>query len=453
MKPPEFPLPPAVAALHYAACGTPARASGRYAERPAALLLRLLCAALLLLATLLPAHAAPPGADDGRDSARRILVMLHMPPAHFQPDGYAAGYANDGGRAARRRIAAELAHAHGLTLAGSWPMPALGIDCFVMESAGDAVPGGVMERIARDPRVAWVQPLQLYHTLARDPLLAAQPATVSWRLTELHALSTGRGTLVAVVDTAVDARHPDLPGAVTLSENFVPGPAVAAEAHGTAIAGIIAARAGDGIGIAGIAPRARLMALRACWQRAGGAVCDTFTLGKALNFAIVRGARIINLSLTGPPDRLLQSLLDAALARGIAVVAAVDPALPDGGFPASHRGVLAVAAQEDRMPGRYGAPGRDVPAPAPGEQWRLVSGSSYAAAHVSGLLALMSELRPAAPVAQLARQIVVNSTETKRAVAVAQPQAGVVDACATLARVAGECACACPAATLAGGRR
>jgi subtilisin family serine protease len=409
----------------------------------------LLGAALLLLGALAPAHAMAPDDEDGRDSARRILVMLHLPPAHFQPDGYAAGYPNDSGRAARRRIAAALAQAHGLALAGNWPMPALGIDCFVLESRAGAVPAGVIERIARDPRVEWVQPLQRYHTLAADPLLATQPAAASWHLAELHGLTTGRSTLVAVIDTAVDTHHPDLPGAVVLSENFVDGHAASAEAHGTAVAGLLAARAGAG--------RALVMALRACWQRGAGAVCDSLTLGKALNFAIVRGARIVNLSLTGPPDRLLQRLLDAAIVRGIAVVAATDPELADGGFPATHPGVLAVSAQEDRTPGRYGAPGRDVPAPLPGEQWRLVSGSSYAAAHVSGLLALMSELRPSSNTLLLAREIVVNSTDAppgaQRAALAAQPRAGVVDACATLARIAGECACACTATGSAGGRR
>src|SRR5205085_10813719 len=134
-------------------------------------------------------------------------------------------------------------------------------------------------------------------------------------------------------DSGVNASHPDLDGQIKLRRNFVDAYPDGAEAHGTAVAGIIAAREGNGLGIAGIAPGAKLLALRACWETAGPpARCNSFTLGKAINFALMSDARVINMSLGGPRDRLLEALLDAALARGVTLVGAADPAQPDGGF-------------------------------------------------------------------------------------------------------------------------
>src|SRR4030095_12159917 len=107
----------------------------------------------------------------------------------------------------------------------------------------------------------------------------------------------------------------------------------------------IGARADDGVGIVGVAPDARLWALRACWQQEGSrgsAVCSTFTLAKALQFALDEKVDIVNLSIGGPRDRLLERLLDVALSRGVIVVSAFDAAAGKASFPASHRGVLAV---------------------------------------------------------------------------------------------------------------
>jgi subtilisin family serine protease len=176
--------------------------------------------------------------------------------------------------------------------------------------------------------------------------------------------------------------------------------------------------------------------LRACWQQAGGATrCDSFSLGKALNYALTHDAQVINMSLSGPPDRLLRELIDAACARGIKVVAAVDPDASDGGFPASHPGVFAVAATPSARLGAQVlvAPGRDVPTTAPGARWRMVSGSSYSAAHISGMMALLSELRPGLALARIREDVVAGAPHGT----------GGTDFCATLARVAGRCTCVC----------
>ena len=81
-------------------------------------------------------------------------------------------------------------------------------------------------------------------------------------------------------------------GQVALKENFVDGRRELPEEHGTAVAGIIAARADNGVGIVGVAPNARLLALRACWQESSQAtVCTSLSLAMALHFAIAHDGR------------------------------------------------------------------------------------------------------------------------------------------------------------------
>jgi hypothetical protein len=407
---------------------------------------RLVCAAFALLFSLAaPAVAQPSSAAvDDRAAARQLLVMLHLAAPHFRPDAnYNGSY--DARGDARRRVAEALAGKYGLKVVNGWPMPALGVDCFVMEAPAEATLATVEEALARDPRVESVQRMQLFHVLAHnDRLYPLQPAAKAWHLADLHRLATGRRVRVAEVDTGVEADHPDLAGRVVVQRNFVDERPEAGEAHGTQVAGIIAARADDAIGIAGVAPEADLVALRACWETSARepAVCSSFTLARALQFALDRKAHVINLSLGGPSDRLLERLLDAAMSRGIIVVGAVDPLARDGGFPASHPGVLAVAGEDvqDAPAGALLAPGRDIPTTTTAHTWGFVTGSSFAAAHVSGLVALLHELDPGLRPADL-KLLLARTTSGSPAAA-----RDVVDACAVIARVAGACACSCAVA-------
>jgi hypothetical protein len=390
-------------------------------------------------------HAAPADAAPAPEQSPRILVMLRTPAMHYRPQAdYSGGYGEQAGRLARQRIAEELAAAHGLRLESEWPMESLGVDCFVMSIADGRPLGEVLQALAQDPRPAWTQAVQAFHALAHnDPLLPLQPAANAWHLSEVHRRATGRHIAVAELDSGVEVHHPDLEGQVRTTWNFVDASPYAAESHGTAVAGVIAARADNALGIAGVAPDARLLALRACWQAgASAAVCDSFTLAKALQFALAHGADIINLSITGPDDRLLGLLLDQALQRGVSVVGAVDPASVGGGFPASHPGVIAVAA-EAAAPGgaqlpRVVAPGRDVPTTLPGSRWGFVDGSSFAAAHVSGLVALLKQVAPGLDPQQLRSLLMAPANGT--------PLAGGVDACDVIARAANACTCGCEVA-------
>jgi subtilisin family serine protease len=386
---------------------------------------------------------------------RQLLLMLRVPPPHFRPEaGYGGGYRDAPGRDARRRVARSLARAHGLRLLDDWPMPALGLDCFVMEAPSADLRVQLLAQLAADPRVESVEPMQAFRVLADrgDPLAATQPAIADWHLRELHKLATGRHVTVAALDTGVDATHPDLRGQQLLTRNFVDDGAYVAETHGTAVAGIIAARADDGIGIVGIAPDARLLGLRACSQLArGDAACSSFSLAKALQFALEAKAQVFNLSLTGPRDRLLGRLLDVALARGVSVIGAVDVQAADGGFPASHPGVLAVAGlQPSRLLSMDSlrAPDRGIPAPRPGGGWDLVSGTSFAAAQVSGLVALLRELSPRLGATDLRAALSAPATSTPMAstpigLGLTPKRPPSIDACAAVGRVARRCACDC----------
>jgi hypothetical protein len=351
-----------------------------------------------------PATAtSQPPPDTAAPADSRILVLLRLPPPHLRPGAdYGGAYGDHASRTARLRIVRALARRYGLTVVDDWPMPLLGLDCHVLAAPADQSAADLSRQLSSDPAILWAQPVSLFTTQSAsrpvpDPLFLAQPATHAWRLAELHRLADGRGVRVAVVDSQVELGHPDLSGQVEASANFVAKRRAVPEDHGTAVAGVIAARAGNGVGIAGVAPRARLLAFRACWQQqatggaSGATICDSFSLAKAIYRAVESRATVLNLSLAGPNDPLLTQLLGLAVGRGKTVVAAYDAALPGGGFPASMKDVVAVSdrASTDLPSHVHVAPGQSVPTTLAQGRWGLMNGSSIAAAHVSGLFALL----------------------------------------------------------------
>ncbi|HWI25314.1 MAG TPA: S8 family serine peptidase, partial [Lysobacter sp.] len=293
--------------------------------------------------------------------------------------------------------------------------------------------------LANDPRVESAQPMQIFHTLGDDPLAAVQPTSGLWHLPELHRVATGRDVRIAVIDSGVATQHPDLRGQIAVARNFVDARPMPAEAHGTQVAGVIAARAGNGLGIAGIAPDSRVLALRACWETPGvssSATCSSFTLARALQFAIDARAQVFNFSLAGPRDALLGRLLDVALRRGATVVAA---AREVDDYPASHPGVIAVSADDAAVAGTWRAPGRGIPATTPGGGWALASGASFAAAEVSGLAALLRQHARGSTGARL-QQFLGDAD--------ARSSSRGIDACAALRRtMASGCVCNCATAS------
>ena len=198
----------------------------------------------------------------------------------------------------------------------------------------------------------------------------------------------------------------------------------------------------------GIAPDADLLAVKACWHRRPGtseAWCSSWTLAKAIDFAIVEHVRVLNLSLSGPPDPLLRRLIVKAISeQNITVVAAVmeheDPALS---FPANLSTVIAVIASDaqgrvrahvGKQPTLLAAPGIEVLTTVPNGAYDFVSGSSFATAHVSGIVALLLEGNPQLSPREV-RDLLVDSGHPVNGNDPETASVRHVDACAALRRV------------------
>lgn len=295
------------------------------------------------------------------------------------------------------RQLAELERAYGLKEVRAWPIAPLHMHCAVLAIPPGADRAALLAELTRDPRIRIAQPLQTFTTQSityNDPYVALQRGFAQMDVPDAHALSRGEGVRVAIIDTGVDALHPDLGRAVVQRKNFVDSDAgqFARDRHGTELAGIIAAVANNHQGIVGVAPGVRLYAFKACWQLAPGtdaARCDSFTLARALSAAIETPVQIVNLSLSGPPDALLQALIVEGMRRGILFVGAAPPdsterllAL-DGVIRVAPGGLLGGSGSPLR------APGREILTLLPGGRYDFASGASLATAHVTGALALL----------------------------------------------------------------
>ena len=156
----------------------------------------------------------------------------------------------------------------------------------------------------------------------------------------------------------------------------------------------------------GSAPKARILAIRAFGAAPSGAESTSFVILKSLDFAAAHGAQIVNMSFAGPKDPLLERGIAAAATKGMVLVAASGNAGPKSPplYPAANPNVIAVSATDahDRLfpaSNRGGhiavaAPGVDIFLPAPDGKYQMTSGTSFSAAYISGLAALMMERKP-----------------------------------------------------------
>lgn len=401
---------------------------------------RAACAALCLLAsacasTQRPSLARAAGADrsDVPPPERLVLATFASTRAEVW-----------------RPALADLTKSRALRPRWAWPMESIGEECVVFELPDAGARDGALRTLEAHPRVTLAAPVQRFRTLAaevpwNDPYAALQPGLSELGVAEAQRWATGRGVRVALVDTGVDLAHPDLAGHVVEARDFVArGTATFdSDPHGTAVAGVIGAATNNGVGIAGVAPGAELLALKACWPdppRSRTSSCDTYTLARALDFALRARPRVINMSLGGPEDPLLARLLARAEELGIVVIAAVDASGRDP-FPASLPTVLGVrAAPESALAGDAAssaaveAPGVEVLSTGPGGVYDFFSGSSLAAAHAAGVAALVLERGPGLSPAAV-RSILRASTRdgTRR-----------LSACGALSSALGVEACAPP---------
>jgi hypothetical protein len=230
----------------------------------------------------------------------------------------------------------------------------------------------------------------------------AQYALAKLRLPEANMLAHGANVTVAVIDSGVDVKHPELANAIAGSFDAL-GSKEGPHVHGTGIAGAIVSHAR----LMGSAPAARILAIRALAAAPNGGESTSFVILKALDYAAAHGAQIVNMSFAGPNDPLIERGISAAVAKGIVMVAAAGNAGAKSPplYPAANRNVIAVGATDarDRLfaaSNRGGhiavsAPGVDIFLPAPDEKYQMASGTSFSAAYISGLAALLLERNPA----------------------------------------------------------
>src|SRR5499427_1064026 len=231
---------------------------------------------------------------------------------------------------------------------------------------------------------------------------AAQYAVSKLRLRDVHRWSVGKDVPVAVIDSQIDAAHPDLAGA--FGEQFdAVGKADKADNHGTGMTGAIVAHRR----LLGVAPGARILAVHAfSSDQQNSAQATTQHVLAGIDWAIEKGAHIINMSFAGPYDPMLQLALKKAHDKGIVLIAAAGNAGPRSQplYPAADENVIAVTAidADDRLLPQanqgphiaLAAPGVGVLEPAANAGYQLTSGTSVAAAHVSGVAALIIERKP-----------------------------------------------------------
>jgi subtilisin family serine protease len=353
-----------------------------------------------------PAPAATAPAPGETRHARIVVTFANEPR---QAPGPAGGtgrrYSGDGYQLSQsaHSQAKHVASKYSLREVANWPIRSLAIHCVVYEIPDARSVQSVVEALSKDSNVALAEPLSEFHTLSdtkppaavpyNDPLYDLQTNLPALGIAVAHERSQGAGVRIALIDTGVDARHPDLRGRIAHTKSFVDMQATTAASyrHGTAMAGLIVAVANNHIGIVGIAPLAQLEVFEACWQLqpdSDDAVCNTFTLAKALAAALDSGSQLINMSIAGPADPLLSALIEAAMKRGVTFVGAA--AEPADAFPTGIPGVIAAQGmQRSLRSDAFSIPANHILTLRPEGQYDFESGTSVAAAELTGMIALL----------------------------------------------------------------
>jgi hypothetical protein len=385
-------------------------------------------------------------------SDRFIIVAVDNVPAAYvahaggTPRGYDA-VADYGASAHAREVLHAVEREYGLREVNAWPIGPLQIHCAVLEIPSSADRNQLLAALSKDRRVKLTQPLQTFATRTEDyndPYVGLQRGFQQMDVADAHPWSRGEGVRVAIIDTGVEIQHPDLRDSIAAAVNFVDADDAQfrRDRHGTEMAGVIAAVANNREGIVGVAPNARLLIFKACWQAqsdADAARCNSFTLARALTAAFDAHAQVINLSLAGPDDPLLGDLIREGQHRGVLFVgAAPDSAGAQSGL-LHQAGVIEVASAESHsvIDSALYAPGREILTLLPGGHYDFASGASIATAQVSGVIALMLAKSPGLSAASAYRLLHDTSSSLQTA------DGGVkgINACAAVVTLVGQGTC------------
>lgn len=331
----------------------------------------------------------------------------------------------------RDAAGAEGAEAHGLSVLAELGTPEAAMP-EVVSTEGRPV-AEVIAELQADPAVEYAEPNYVVHLAeevattavpVNDPKTGPQYSLDRMRVRDAWALSTGSTQTVAVLDTGIDFAHPDLAGRLVAGHDFVNNDANASDdnGHGTWVSGIIAANANDGFGIAGVSWHDRILPVKIMGASGTG---DTSDLTSGIVYATDRGARIINMSVGGfPYSQYVHDAVRYAWNRGVVLVGAAGNNATEGPFyPASYPEVISVSAtQVDDEFTNWSNYGPDVDVSAPGasvlttncqickpveqdlsgdHRFTYISGTSFAAPNVAGVVALIRARYPTMTNAQV----------------------------------------------------
>ena len=247
--------------------------------------------------------------------------------------------------------------------------------------------------------------------LADDPYRSQQWDLTKMNVAAANAKTTGSGVVVAVIDTGVDASHPDLAGQVLAGDDLVAGTTGVSSdpnGHGTHVAGTIAALTGNGVGVASVAPGVKILPVRVLDANGSGYMSDAAT---GIIWAADHGANVINMSLGSSAQvTAVTNAISYARSKGVTVVAAAGNERTSGSpisYPAADPGVIAVAATDanDKV-AYYSNQGSYVDVAAPGSailstypvakgSYITMQGTSMASPHAAAEAALLKAYNPA----------------------------------------------------------
>jgi len=331
-------------------------------------------------------------------------------------------------------------------------------------------------RLSRLPGVRYVERNHRFHasslSVPSDPLYSREWALRATNVRSAWLATLGDGVPVAVLDSGLDFSNPDLAGNVWTNPGEVRGNGLDDDGngfvddvhgadtvrydgdpsdgfgHGTAVASVIASRGDNGFGLSGMAWNARLMPVKVLHDDGWG---TTATMIAGLDYALDEGARIVNMSLnSSAPSQALEEAIRRAAARGVLVVSSAGN---DGqnrdhvaSYPASERsssvitvasanraGGLARGSAFGRASVHIAAPGDDILTSDLGGRFTRRSGTSFAAAYVTGAAALLAAAHPDAPGSRLRAALIASSRRGGRVDAAVA--GGELDAAAALQRL------------------
>jgi hypothetical protein len=347
-------------------------------------------------------------ADTPSGGPSLLETQLPPPPANLPPPPRQDRSVEPGelvvvsANMAEARALEQEAKARGLGVKRRTNLRGLGFVVTVLRVPKDVGVGDALTGLRQALPKAWTDANHRYE-LQND-----ESVTYGRKLIGIETVSPfcGNGVRLGLVDTTIDTNHPALRGRDIARRSFLPtGIPLAVSDHGTAVSALLVGNH-QSSGFGGLAPGAKLYAAAVFRRSGNGADTTAEWIVQALDWLVQQRVQIVNLSLGGPRNLLLEAAVDRLLAKGVAVVAAAGNQGPDAPpvYPAAHRGVVAVTAIDAALKPwpkanrgeyiSYAAPGVDVWSAVPGRDGAYLSGTSYATPFVVAALAAARQSKP-----------------------------------------------------------